>query len=96
MSAMITQVELPNDVAACEAVLAQHDGYKSEIDSQIQTFQIFSESRGQEIISAGHFLAPEIQERLENLKVSFENLVSQWQEKRKNHEQNLDLQVKCC
>lgn len=92
MSAMMTQVELPEDVAACEAALELHDGFKSEIDSHIQSFRQF-ENRGQEIIKKGHFMTLEIQERLQDLNSSFESLLNLWRDERTNLEHFLDFQV---
>lgn len=93
MSAVLTRADLPQDVAACEAVLAQYDEYKSDIDSQVRSFYRF-QARGQEIIANGHFMAEEVEEKLKNLSFSFDELLSLWEDRRKTHEKNLDLQVK--
>ena len=92
MSAMITEVEMPQDVAACEAALELHDEHKSEIDSHVQSFRQF-EIRGQEIINKGHFMKPEIQAKLQDLHSSFEMLLNLWESKKTNLEHYLDLQV---
>lgn len=91
-SAMISQIDLPHDVATCEAVLAHYDEFFSEIQEQRKSLKEF-ETRSHKFIACGHFMASEIEEKLQNLKVSFENLCCCWRDKRTIHERNLDLQL---
>lgn len=92
MSALLNSHEIPGDVATCEALLAQFEGYKSEIDSRFRSFYNF-EARGQEIIGNGHFMAQDVQSKLNELSDSLKELMTNWEDRRTAYEQTLDLLV---
>ncbi|KAG8194892.1 hypothetical protein JTE90_029183 [Oedothorax gibbosus] len=92
MSALLNNHEIPEDVATCEALLAQFEGYKSEIDSRFRSFYNF-EARGQEIIGNGHFMAQDVQSKLKELSDSLKELLQNWEDKHASYEQTLDLQL---
>nr|XP_042906281.1 spectrin beta chain, non-erythrocytic 2 isoform X2 [Parasteatoda tepidariorum] len=92
MSALLTNKDLPQEVSACEALLAQHEGYKSEIDTQMRSFYVF-EARGKEIIDSGHFLSHDVETKVETVSSSFKELLETWEKRKSLYEQNLDLQL---
>ncbi|XP_054709348.1 spectrin beta chain-like [Uloborus diversus] len=92
MSALITNNEMPGDVSDCENLIAQLDGYKTEIDAQTRSFRHF-EIRGNDIIDRGHFMADDIRAKINSSKSSLEELQRVWEERRKLYEQCLDLQL---
>ena len=59
MMARITADDLPQDVAAAEALINRHKEHKAEIDSREKDFTKFT-TTGQDLIKDGHFLATEV------------------------------------
>ncbi|XP_055926294.1 spectrin beta chain, non-erythrocytic 1-like isoform X1 [Argiope bruennichi] len=90
ISALITSTELPEDVATCEDLMAQHEGYKSEIEARFRSFDLF-EARGKEIIASGHFLSQDIQTKVDGLRSSLNDLLGTWDTRRSIYEQTMDL-----
>jgi len=92
MMGLVTSEELANDVTGAEALIERHQEHRTEIDARAGTFAAF-EQFGSELLQANHYAAPEIQDKIEELAKSREELENAWTERRLQLDQNLDLQL---
>ena len=63
MIAKVTAPDLAQDVPGAEALLVRHQEHHAEIDTRNDAFTKFSRT-GHKLIAEGHFLAPEIEEKI--------------------------------
>ena len=66
--------------------------HRTEVDARAGTFGAF-EQFGAELLQANHYASPEIQEKIELLAKSREELEQAWTARRLQLDQNLDLQL---
>lgn len=92
MTARITSDDLAKDVSGAEALISRHKENKAEIDARQKDFTKFTQT-GHKLISEGHFLSDEIQEKVNHLNKNLDSLMNIWEKRRVLYEQNLDLQV---
>ncbi|XP_067682927.1 spectrin beta chain, non-erythrocytic 5-like isoform X3 [Haliotis asinina] len=91
MMAILTADELARDLPSAEAMVARYKEHKAEVDSQEEAFVKFEET-GKHLISKGHFLSDEIQEKINQLKESHDGLLRTLEHRQLLHEQNLEAQ----
>jgi spectrin beta len=91
MTARITSDDLARDVTGAEALISRHKENKAEIDARQKDFTKFSQT-GHKLISDGHFLSDEIQEKINHLNHNLDSLLETWEQRRVLYEQNLDVQ----
>ncbi|XP_022090941.1 spectrin beta chain, non-erythrocytic 5-like isoform X2 [Acanthaster planci] len=92
MMALITTHETPHDVHSAESLLGRHAEHKAEIDGRTDSLEQFT-STGRELIDNGHFLSNEISDKVEQLKHSWDDLLTTWHEKQALFDTFLDAQV---
>ncbi|KAK7865818.1 hypothetical protein R5R35_001276 [Gryllus longicercus] len=92
MIAKITAPDLTQDVAGAEALITRHKEYLSEIDTRRELFANFSKT-GNTLIKQGHFLANEIEEKINVLEQRKNILQNIWDQRMKIYSQNLDTQI---
>ncbi|XP_022241663.1 spectrin beta chain, non-erythrocytic 1-like [Limulus polyphemus] len=91
MMALITADELAKDVPGAEALLTRHKEHKVEIDARMEPCSRFQE-KGEAIIIAGHFMADDVRDHIEQLKSNLNQLMDTWEKRQVLYEQNLDTQ----
>ncbi|XP_039289552.1 LOW QUALITY PROTEIN: spectrin alpha chain, non-erythrocytic 1-like [Nilaparvata lugens] len=92
MIAKVTAPELAHDVPGAEMLLSRHTEHRAEINSRADAFTAFYKT-GNTLISQGHFLANEIQEKIAVLEQREQLLNDTWQIRKTIYEQNLDTQL---
>ena len=89
MIAKITAPDLARDVTSAELQLAAHKEYKAEIDARKEAFERFIHT-GNGLIADGHFLADEIQDKVQTLTQRRELLIESGKRREDIYLQNLD------
>jgi len=92
---MIAKVTAPNvaqDVTRTEALIVHHKEYCTEIDVHTDAFTKFSQT-GHKLIAEGHFLAHEIEEKMNILEQRKQLLNDTLAQCMATYYQNLDTQV---
>lgn len=92
MMALMTSDELARDVPGAEGLINKHKEHKAEINTRTEAVVKFTES-GRRLIADGHFMADEIEDKINRLYTSFQQLLSTWEKRRILYDQNLDTQV---
>ncbi|XP_070496510.1 spectrin alpha chain isoform X3 [Chironomus tepperi] len=92
MMSLVSSEELANDVTGAEALIERHQEHRTEVDARAGTFSAF-EQFGSELLQANHYASPEIQEKIESLAKTREDLENAWTTRRLQLDQNLDLQL---
>ena len=92
MMSLISTEELAMDVTGAEALLERHQEHRTEIDARSGTFQEF-ELFGQQLLQADHFAAGEVQEKLESMNITREDLEMAWIGRHRQLDQCLELQL---
>uniref|UniRef100_A0A8D8QLB4 Spectrin beta chain, non-erythrocytic 5 n=1 Tax=Cacopsylla melanoneura TaxID=428564 RepID=A0A8D8QLB4_9HEMI len=92
MLAKITASELSHDVAGAELLLSRHQEFNAEINSRNDVFNQFYET-GNKLITQGHFLSNEIQEKIKILEARHQLLNDTWESRHHLYKQNLDTQL---
>ncbi|XP_049846907.1 spectrin beta chain, non-erythrocytic 1 isoform X2 [Schistocerca gregaria] len=91
MIAKLTAPELAQDVAGAEALINRHEEYNQEILARTDSFTNFYD-KGDDLIRKGHFLANEIEEKINVLKQRERLLHETWRERHNLYRLNLDTQ----
>ncbi|XP_071454610.1 spectrin beta chain, non-erythrocytic 5 isoform X3 [Hetaerina americana] len=92
MLAKVTAPDLARDVPGAEALVNRHNEYRSEIETRTDAFDKFY-ATGNALIGQGHFMAGEIQEKINILSQRQQLLNDTWERRRETYELNLDTQV---
>lgn len=92
MMSLVSSDELATDVTGAEALLERHQEHRTEIDARTATFQSF-DLFGQQLLRSGHYAIVEVQEKLEKMKESREELENAWVARRMKLDQCLELQL---
>ncbi|CAK1587955.1 unnamed protein product [Parnassius mnemosyne] len=90
--ARVTAPELASDVSGAERLLARHRDIRAEIDAKEDAFHTFY-SEGEKLVSEGHFMANEIEERMATLRSRKQTLDATWQGRATVYEQHLDALI---
>ncbi|OTF80824.1 spectrin beta chain-like protein, partial [Euroglyphus maynei] len=90
MQALITADDkLVSDVMAAEQQLSRHREYETEIRLKNENVQEIL-TTGKKIISEGHIMSNEIEQRNERIKKAYDNLIRTWEKRLTLYEYNLD------
>uniref|UniRef100_A0A1W7R9J9 Spectrin alpha chain n=1 Tax=Hadrurus spadix TaxID=141984 RepID=A0A1W7R9J9_9SCOR len=92
MMSLVSADELATDVTGAEALLERHQEHRTEIDARTGTFQAF-ELFGQQLLRSSHYASVEVQEKLEKMKDSRQELEKAWVARRVKLDQCLELQL---
>ncbi|GFR78865.1 spectrin alpha chain [Elysia marginata] len=92
MMALVSSDELAKDVTGAEALLERHQEHRTEMDARAGTFQAF-ELLGQQLLQNQHFASDDVQQKLEELAKSREELEQAWIARRMKLDQCLELQL---
>lgn len=92
MMALVSSDELAKDVTGAEALLERHQEHRTEIDARAGTFQAF-EMLGQQLLQNQHYASGEVQQKLEDLAKSRQELEQAWITRRMKLDQCLELQL---
>ncbi|XP_037820524.1 spectrin beta chain, non-erythrocytic 5 isoform X3 [Lucilia sericata] len=92
MLAKITAPDLANTVAGAESLLASIKEHHAEIRARDETFAKFK-AKGEKLIREKHFLAHEIEEKIQVLQQRHELLEHTLQQRKEIYELNLDTQM---
>ncbi|XP_063958759.1 spectrin beta chain, non-erythrocytic 5-like isoform X1 [Lytechinus pictus] len=89
MNALLSSDETPHDVSSAEALLNKHSEHQLEISLHATNIAQFIEA-GNKLIEDDHFLAKEVETKVEQLDQAWINLNAKCDERRKNYEAKLD------
>ena len=92
MKAKIKAPDLARDVIGAELLLARHKEYSTEIDTRTDAFTSFND-KGQQLIDDGHFMAGDIQDKVQQLSNGFKSLLEMWEKRNELYKLNLSVQV---
>lgn len=92
MMALVSSDELAKDVTGAEALLERHQEHRTEMDARAGTFQAF-ELLGQQLLQNQHYASDDVQQKLEELARSREDLEQAWITRRMKLDQCLELQL---
>jgi len=92
MRSLICTDELATDVTGAEALLERHSEHRTEIDARNNAFQAF-ELFGKQLLQADHYASGEVEEKLETMAASREDLEKAWIARRMQLDQCLELQL---
>uniref|UniRef100_A0A1I8NPX4 Spectrin beta chain, non-erythrocytic 5 n=2 Tax=Stomoxys calcitrans TaxID=35570 RepID=A0A1I8NPX4_STOCA len=92
MLAKITAPDLANTVAGAESLLASVKEHHAEIRARDEAFANFK-TKGEKLIKEKHFLAHEIEEKIQVLKQRHDLLELTLQQRKEIYELNLDTQI---
>ena len=89
MIAKITAPDLARDCGSAALQMAAHREYKTEIDARQEAFDRFVNT-GKALITDGHFLADEIQDKVDTLTQRRQLLLESFKRREDIYEQNMD------
>ncbi|CAG5125562.1 unnamed protein product, partial [Candidula unifasciata] len=92
MMSLVSSDELAKDVTGAEALLERHQEHRTEMDARAGTFQAF-ELLGQQLLQNQHYASEDVQQKLEELAKSREELEQAWIARRIKLDQCLELQL---
>jgi spectrin beta len=95
MIAKVTAPDLAQDVPGAEALIVRNKEHCAELDARTDAFTKFSQT-GHKLIAEGHFLAHEIEEKINILQQRRQQLIDTLGCRKDIYNQNLDTQVHCC
>ncbi|XP_037299211.1 spectrin alpha chain, non-erythrocytic 1 isoform X2 [Manduca sexta] len=90
--ARVTAPELAADVSGAERLVARHQELKVEIDAKDDDFKQFY-SDGEKLVSEGHFMSSEIEERVSLVRARRGVLDAAWGSRERIYAQHLDALV---
>uniref|UniRef100_A0A452TA37 Spectrin alpha chain, erythrocytic 1 n=1 Tax=Ursus maritimus TaxID=29073 RepID=A0A452TA37_URSMA len=89
---MVSSEELAEDLIGTEILLERHQEHRADMEAEAPTFQAL-EDFGAELISSGHRASPEIEEKLEAVRLKKEDLEEAWKQRKRMLDQCLELQL---
>ncbi|XP_026745926.1 spectrin beta chain, non-erythrocytic 1 isoform X2 [Trichoplusia ni] len=90
--ARVTAPDLATDVSGAERLLARHRDIKVEIEAKEEAFQTLY-SDGEKLVTEGHFMSSEIEERMSILRARRDHLDAAWNNRERIYTQHLDALV---
>eukprot|EP00069_Balaena_mysticetus_P007680 bmy_19330T0 len=88
---MVSSQELAEDLTGTEIMIERHQEHLAEMEAEAPTFQAL-EDFGTDLISSGHRASPEIEEKLQAVKLERDELEKAWEQRKKMLDQCLELQ----
>ncbi|XP_064449587.1 spectrin alpha chain, erythrocytic 1 isoform X1 [Mirounga angustirostris] len=92
MGGMVSSEELAEDLIGTEILLERHQEHRADLEAEAPTFQAL-EDFGAELISSGHRSSPEIEEKLEVVRLKKDDLEKAWKQRKRMLDQCLELQL---
>ncbi|XP_027467817.2 spectrin alpha chain, erythrocytic 1 isoform X1 [Zalophus californianus] len=89
---MVSSEELAEDLTGTEILLERHQEHRADMEAEAPTFQAL-EDFGAELISSGHHSSPEIEEKLEAVRLKKDDLEKAWKQRKRMLDQCLELQL---
>uniref|UniRef100_A0A8D1I560 Spectrin alpha chain, erythrocytic 1 n=1 Tax=Sus scrofa TaxID=9823 RepID=A0A8D1I560_PIG len=89
---MVSSQELAEDLTGTEILIERHQEQRDEIEAEAPTFQVL-EDFGRDLISSGHRASPEIEEKLQTVRLERDELEKAWEQRKKMLDQCLELQL---
>uniref|UniRef100_A0A8D0XTC0 Spectrin alpha chain, erythrocytic 1 n=1 Tax=Sus scrofa TaxID=9823 RepID=A0A8D0XTC0_PIG len=89
---MVSSQELAEDLTGTEILIERHQEQRDEIEAEAPTFQVL-EDFGRDLISSGHRASPEIEEKLQTIRLERDELEKAWEQRKKMLDQCLELQL---
>uniref|UniRef100_A0A5F8G4J8 Spectrin alpha chain, erythrocytic 1 n=1 Tax=Monodelphis domestica TaxID=13616 RepID=A0A5F8G4J8_MONDO len=88
----VSSVELAEDLTGTEILLERHQEHHDEMKAEAPTFQAL-EDFGIDLLSSGHRAGPEIEGKLQLVRLERDDLEKSWERRKKMLDQCLDFQL---
>uniref|UniRef100_A0A8C0PJ77 EF-hand domain-containing protein n=1 Tax=Canis lupus familiaris TaxID=9615 RepID=A0A8C0PJ77_CANLF len=92
ISGIVSSQELADDLIGTEILLERHQERRADMEAEGPTFQAL-EDFGAELIRSEHCASPEIEEKLEEIRVKKGDLEKAWEQRKRMLDQCLELQL---
>ncbi|XP_006159133.1 spectrin alpha chain, erythrocytic 1 [Tupaia chinensis] len=92
ISGMVSSQELAEDLTGTEILLERHQDHHADMEAEAPTFQAL-EDFGAKLIESGHHASPEIEKKLQDVRIERDDLEKAWQQRKKILHQCLELQL---
>uniref|UniRef100_A0A8C0TVF4 Spectrin alpha chain, erythrocytic 1 n=1 Tax=Canis lupus familiaris TaxID=9615 RepID=A0A8C0TVF4_CANLF len=92
ISGIVSSQELADDLIGTEILLERHQERRADMEAEGPTFQAL-EDFGAELIRSEHRASPEIEEKLEEIRVKKGDLEKAWEQRKRMLDQCLELQL---
>ncbi|PNI30348.1 SPTA1 isoform 3 [Pan troglodytes] len=89
---MVSSQELAEDLTGIEILLERHQEHHADMEAKAPTFQAL-EDFSAELIDSGHHASPEIEKKLQAVKLERDDLEKAWEQRKKILDQCLELQM---
>uniref|UniRef100_G3S8T8 Spectrin alpha chain, erythrocytic 1 n=1 Tax=Gorilla gorilla gorilla TaxID=9595 RepID=G3S8T8_GORGO len=89
---MVSSQELAEDLTGIEILLERHQEHRADMEAEAPTFQAL-EDFSAELIDSGHHASPEIEKKLQAVKLERDDLEKAWEQRKKILDQCLELQM---
>uniref|UniRef100_A0A8B7WBU1 Spectrin alpha chain, erythrocytic 1-like n=1 Tax=Castor canadensis TaxID=51338 RepID=A0A8B7WBU1_CASCN len=89
---IVSSPELAEDLTGTEILLERHQENHADMEAETPTFRAF-ENFGTELIDRGHRNSPEINNKLQAVKLKRDDLENAWEQRKKMLDQCLELQL---
>ncbi|XP_014652504.1 PREDICTED: spectrin alpha chain, erythrocytic 1 [Ceratotherium simum simum] len=92
ISGVVSSQELAQDLIGTEILIERHQEHHADMEAKAPNFQDL-EDFGAELINSGHRASPEIQEKLQAVRLERDDLEKAWEQRKKMLDQCLQLQL---
>ncbi|XP_044800096.2 spectrin alpha chain, erythrocytic 1 [Bubalus bubalis] len=89
---MVSSQELAEDLTGTEIMIERHQEHRADMEAQAPAFQAF-EDFGTDLTISGHRASPEIEEKLQAVRLERDELESAWEQRKKMLDRCLELQL---
>ncbi|XP_074246098.1 spectrin alpha chain, erythrocytic 1 isoform X2 [Saimiri boliviensis] len=89
---MVSSQELAEDLTGTEILLERHWEHRADMEAEAPSFQAL-EDFGAELIDSGHRASPEIEKKLQAVRLERDDLEKAWEQRKKFLDQCLELQM---
>ncbi|XP_032949083.1 spectrin alpha chain, erythrocytic 1 [Rhinolophus ferrumequinum] len=89
---IVSSQELAADLTGTEILMERHQEHHADMQAEAPTFQAL-EDFGAELIGNGHCASPEIEEKLQAVRIERDDLEKAWEQRKKMLDQCLELQL---
>uniref|UniRef100_A0A2K5UN69 Spectrin alpha chain, erythrocytic 1 n=1 Tax=Macaca fascicularis TaxID=9541 RepID=A0A2K5UN69_MACFA len=89
---MVSSQELAEDLTGIEILLERHQEHRADMEAEAPTFQAL-EDFGAELIDSEHRASPEIEKKLQAVRLERDDLEKAWEQRKKILDQCLELQM---
>ncbi|XP_004688413.1 PREDICTED: spectrin alpha chain, erythrocytic 1 isoform X1 [Condylura cristata] len=89
---MVSSPEMAEDLTGTEILMERHQEHRANMEAEAPTFQAL-EDFGTELIGSGHRASPEIEGKLQAVRLERDGLEKAWEQRKKMLDQCLELQL---